>query len=63
MANLYGDVFTELRGKVEEIYVYFQERLGITSGDQAIDLALTEDEATRILADTITKTLKFQKGE
>ena len=42
MRTLYGDIFTEVQGKIDEVYVYFQELLGITSGDQPIDLAITE---------------------
>lgn len=62
MNDLYGKVLTEVTGKVEDIYIYFQEKLGIQYGDQPIELALAENEATKYLANTITKTLELQKG-
>lgn len=63
MRTLYGDIFTEVQGKIDEVYVYFQELLGITSGDQPIDLAITENGLVQCLAETIMKTLEAQKGE
>lgn len=61
--TLYSEVFTELQGKVDEVYVYFQERMGITHGDQPVDLAIDEGTAVRYLAKAISDTLKAQKGE
>ena len=63
MRTLYEEVLTEIQGKVEEIYIYFQEMFEINSGDQPIELALKENEAVHYLAGTITETLKAQKGD
>lgn len=59
----YGEVLETLEEKIADIYAYFQEKYGITSGDQPIELAIDEGTATRYLANAIAQTLILQKGD
>ena len=61
--TLYADVLEKVEEKVDEIALYFQDRLGIKSGDQPPELAISMYEAERILANLITQTLEFEMGD
>lgn len=61
--TLYADVLEKVEEKVDEIALYFQDHLGIKSGDQPPELAISMYEAERILANLITQTLEFEMGD
>ena len=63
MDTLYEDVLAMIEEKVDEIALFFQDRLGITVGDQPPELAIPMYYAKERLADIITTTLESQKGD
>ena len=60
---LYEDVLAVIEDKIDEVALFFQDRLGITAGDQPPELAISMYETEEKLAKIITETLQFEKGD
>lgn len=51
-----------LTEKIDEVYYYFQEKMGITSGYISLDLALEQNILVDKLVDSIQATLEYERS-